>query len=126
MRVRQAVVVVLALLAAAGCSSSEGGEDEQLLTEQRGNYCLKLGTWQKARNARGTSTSESPTAETAAAEKAAAEDTFLATRPLREESVSGGRTLGEETVWAITDGDAKAEGRLVQYCADSGFETLTR
>ncbi|CAM5649090.1 hypothetical protein [Streptomyces atroolivaceus] len=47
-------------------------------------------------------------------------------RPLRDETVGGGRTLGEATAAAMNDGDSEAEGRVVQYCGDAGFETLTR
>ncbi|MFE4960935.1 hypothetical protein ACFRCW_45305 [Streptomyces sp. NPDC056653] len=119
----RAVVPVLALVAvAAGCSSSEG-KDEQRLTGLRQNYCLQLGTWQKARNAAGTVTPESPAYEEAGL---VAQDAFLAMRPLRDETVSGGRTLGEETVLAINNGDGNAEAHVVRYCEDVGFETLTR
>ncbi|MFE3496879.1 hypothetical protein [Streptomyces sp. NPDC059175] len=119
-RMRRAVIAVLALVAVAGCSSAE---DQQRLTGLRANYCLQLGTWQKARNAAGTTTPESPADENV---EAAAQDAFLAMRPLREEGVRGGRTLGEETVMAITGADATAESRVVHYCDDAGFETLTR
>ncbi|TJZ57572.1 hypothetical protein FCH28_08450 [Streptomyces piniterrae] len=126
MRMRKGVVPALALVvvavAATGCFSSEGG-DEQRLTGLRENYCLKLGAWQKARNAAGTITPESSAHEKAGL---AAQEASLAMQPLRDESVSGGRTLGEETGWAINDGDSEAEARVVQYCDDAGFETLTR
>ncbi|MFI2781063.1 hypothetical protein [Streptomyces sp. ALB3] len=123
MRVYRTVVQVLALVAmAAGCSSSQGG-DGQRLTEQRGNYCAQLGTWQKARNAADTQPPEpSGFDETGAV----AQDAFLAMRPLREEAVGGGRTLGEATAAAMNNGDSEAEGLVVRYCDDAGFETLTR
>ncbi|MET8537756.1 hypothetical protein ABZV67_39905 [Streptomyces sp. NPDC005065] len=92
----RAVVPVLALVAVAvGCSSSEG-KDKQRLTGLRQNYCLQLGTWQKARNAAGTVTPESPAYEEA---ELVAQDAFLAMRPLRDETVSGGRTLGRRRCW---------------------------
>ncbi|MFE2599012.1 hypothetical protein ACFXCZ_21335 [Streptomyces sp. NPDC059396] len=117
------VVPVLALVAvAAGCSSSEG-EDEQRLTRLRENYCLYLGTWQEARNAAATVTPESTANEEA---ELVGQDVFVVMRPLRDETVSGGRTLGEETVLAINNGDGNAEAHVVRYCGDAGFETLTR
>lgn len=126
MRMLKVVVPVLALVAVAvaavGCSSSEG-KDEQWLAGLRENYCLQLGMWQKARNAEGTDTPESPAYEEAGI---VAQDVFLAMRPLRDESVSEGRTLGEETVLAINNSDGNAEAHVVQYCGDVGFETLTR
>ncbi|WP_326600986.1 hypothetical protein [Streptomyces sp. NBC_01800] len=119
----KAVVPVLALVAvAAGCSSSEG-KDEERLTAQRENYCTQLGTWQKARNAAGTDTPESSGYDEVGA---VAQDAFLAMRPLRDETVGGGRTLAEATVAAMNNSDSEAEGRIVQYCGDVGFETLTR
>ncbi|MCX4561497.1 hypothetical protein OHU07_30240 [Streptomyces phaeochromogenes] len=121
----QAVLPVLALVAvavAAGCSSSKG-KDEQRLTEQRENYCMQLGTWQKARNAAGTDTPESSGYDEVGA---VAQDAFLAMQPLRDETVGGGRTLGEATAAAMNNGDSEAEGRVVKYCGDVGFETLTR
>lgn len=123
-RVLKAAVPVLALVAvaAAGCSSSEG-KDEQQLTAQRENYCMQLGTWQKARNAAGTDTPESSGYDEVGA---VAQDAFLAMRPLRDEAVGGGRTLAEATVAAMNNSDSEAEGRIVQYCGDVGFETLTR
>lgn len=123
-RMLQAVLPVLALVAvaAAGCSSSKG-KDEQRLTEQRENYCMQLGTWQKARNAAGTDTPESSGYDEVGA---VAQDAFLAMQPLRDETVGGGRTLGEATAAAMNNGDSEAEGRVVKYCGDVGFETLTR
>ncbi|MEU9786949.1 hypothetical protein AB0H92_39365 [Streptomyces phaeochromogenes] len=119
----KAVLPVLALVAvAAGCSSSKG-KDEQRLTEQRENYCMQLGTWQKARNAAGTDTPESSGYDEVGA---VAQDAFLAMQPLRDETVGGGRTLGEATAAAMNNGDSEAEGRVVKYCGDVGFETLTR
>lgn len=115
-------VPFLALFVVVRCSSSEG-RDEQLLTELRKNYCLQLGVWQTARNADRTATPTSP--EHAEAELAA-DSALLAMRPLRDETVKEGQTLGEETVLAISNGDGNAEGHLVQYCGDAGFETLTR
>lgn len=120
-RVVKAVVAVLALVVVAGCSSSEG-KDEERLTAQRENYCTQLGAWQEARNAAGTDTPESGYDEVGAV----AQDAFLAMRPLRDEPVGGGRTLAEATVAAMNNSDAEAEGRLVQYCGDVGFEMLTR
>jgi hypothetical protein len=122
-RMLKAVLPVLALVAvAAGCSSSKG-KDEQRLTEQRENYCMQLGTWQKARNAAGTDTPESSGYDEVGA---VAQDAFLAMQPLRDETVGGGRTLGEATAAAMNNGDSEAEGRVVKYCGDVGFETLTR
>ncbi|WP_411112695.1 hypothetical protein [Streptomyces sp. 029-5] len=112
----------MAVAVAAGCSASEDG-DEQRLSGLRENYCLQLGMWQKARNAEGSVTPESPAYGEAAL---VAEDAVHAMRPLRDEAVSGGGTLGETTVLAINNGDGNAEARVVQYCADVGFETLTR
>lgn len=123
MRMLKAVVPVLALVAvAAGCSSSEG-KDEQRLTGLRENYCLQLGMWQKVRNAAGTDTPESSGYDEVGA---VAQDALLAMRPLRDEAVGGGRTLGEATVAAMNNSDSEAEGRVVKYCGDVGFETLTR
>ncbi|OWA01024.1 hypothetical protein B9W62_34505 [Streptomyces sp. CS113] len=123
MRVLKAVVPVLALVAVtAGCTSSEGG-DEQRLTAQRENYCTQLGAWQKARNAAATDTPEPSEYDEVGA---VAQNTFLAMRPLRDETLDGGRTLAEATVAAVNNGDSEAEGRVVQYCDDVGFETLTR
>ncbi|GHI99703.1 lipoprotein [Streptomyces olivaceus] len=122
LRVLKAVVPVLALVVTAGCSSSEGG-DEQRLTAQRENYCTQLGAWQKARNAAGTGTPESSGYDEVGA---VAQDAFLAVRPLRDETVDGGRTLAEATVAAMNNSDSEAERRVVQYCDDAGFETLTR
>ncbi|MFB9572695.1 hypothetical protein [Streptomyces yanii] len=119
----KAVLPALALVAvAAGCSSSKG-KDEQRLTEQRQNYCMQLGTWQEARNAAGTDMPESSGYDEVGA---IAQDAFLAMRPLRDETVGGGRTLGEATVAAMNNGDSEAEGRVVKYCGDVGLETLTR
>lgn len=119
----EAMVLVLALAAVtAGCSSSEG-EDEQRLTGLRENYCTQLGAWQKARNAAGADTSDSSGYDEVGA---VAQDAFLAMRPLRDETVGEGRTLAEATVAAMNKGDSEAEGRVVRYCADAGFETLTR
>ncbi|MFC8006771.1 hypothetical protein ACFUCH_12505 [Streptomyces olivaceus] len=121
----KAVVPVLVLVVVtAGCSSSEGG-DEQRLTSQRENYCTQLGAWQKARNAAGTGTG---TPESSGYDEvgAVAQDAFLAVRPLRDETVGGGRTLAEATVAAMNNSDSEAERRVVQYCDDVGFETLTR
>ncbi|MFJ9034243.1 hypothetical protein ACIRQP_38475 [Streptomyces sp. NPDC102274] len=122
-RILKAVLPVLALVAvAAGCSLSTG-KDEQRLTEQRENYCMQLGTWQKARNAAGTDTPESSGYDEVGA---VAQDAFLAMRPLRDENVGGGRTLGDATAAAMNNGDSEAEGSVVKYCGDVGFETLTR
>ncbi|MEV4972177.1 hypothetical protein [Streptomyces scopuliridis] len=119
----KAVLPVFVLVAvAAGCSSSES-KDEQRLTEQRENYCTQLGTWQKARNTADTDTPESSGYDEVGA---LAQDAFLAMRPLRDETVGGGRTLGEATAAAMNNGDSEAEGRVVKYCGDAGFETLTR
>ncbi|GAA2919642.1 hypothetical protein GCM10010518_03020 [Kitasatospora cinereorecta] len=121
-RMFRAVVPVLAVVAtAAGCSSSDG--NERRLTEQRENYCTQLGTWQKARNAAGTVTPEPSGYDEVAA---VAQDAFLAMRPLQDEAVGGGRTLAEATVAAMNNSDSQAEGRVVKYCGDVGFETLTR
>lgn len=123
MRMLEAVVLVLALAAVtAGCSSSEG-EDEERLTGLRENYCTQLGAWQKARNAAGADTPDSSGYDEVGA---VAQDAFLAMRPLRDETVGEGRALAEATVAAMNNGDSEAEGRVVRYCADAGFETLTR
>ncbi|MEV4874902.1 hypothetical protein [Streptomyces cyaneofuscatus] len=118
------VIVPVLVLAAvvAGCSSSDG-KDDRRLTGLRESYCLHLGTWQKARNAVHTEAPESPEAEEA---ESIAQDAFRAMRPLRDETVEGGLTLGEDTVSAINLGDSFAEAHVVRYCADAGFETLTR
>ncbi|WP_406389753.1 hypothetical protein [Streptomyces sp. NBC_00887] len=121
-RVLKAVVPVIAMVVVAGCSSSEG-KDEQRLTELRENYCTQLGTWQKARNAADTDTPDPSEYDEVGA---VAQDALRTTRPLRDETVGGGRTLAEATVAAMKNNDSEAEGRIVQYCADSGFETLTR
>jgi hypothetical protein len=122
-RVLKVVVPVLALVAVtAGCSSSEG-KDGQRLTTQRENYCTQLGRWQKARNAAATDTPEPSEYDEVGA---VAQDAFLAMRPLRDETVGGGRTLADATLAAMNNRDSEAEGRVVQYCADVGFETLTR
>ncbi|MEU8625239.1 hypothetical protein [Streptomyces sp. NPDC048669] len=134
-RVLRTVFPVLALVAmSAGCSSSDG-KSEQQLAEQRGSYCTQLGAWQKARNAAGTdsdsdaeSDAESDTSESSDYDEvgAVAEDAFLAMQPLLDETVGGGRTLGEATVAALKNGDSEAEGRLGEYCGDAGYETLMR
>ncbi|MFE2021557.1 hypothetical protein ACFW9O_26300 [Streptomyces sp. NPDC059499] len=122
-RVLKAVVPVIAMVVvAAGCSSSEG-KDERRLTELRENYCTQLGTWQNARNAADT---DPPDPSGYDEVGAVAHDAFRAMRPLRDETVGEGRTLAEATVAAVNNKDSEAEGRVVQYCADSGFETLTR
>ncbi|WLQ45335.1 hypothetical protein P8A22_16820 [Streptomyces laculatispora] len=110
----------------AGCSSYNGKSERQL-TEQRENYCTQLGAWQKARNAADTSTdSDAPESSGYDEVGAVAEDAFLAMQPLRDEAVGGGRTLGEATAAAMKNSDSEAEGRVVEYCGDSGYETLTR
>ncbi|WP_405700010.1 hypothetical protein OG209_17780 [Streptomyces sp. NBC_01383] len=129
MRVLRTVFPVLALVAmSAGCSSSNG-KSEQQLTEQREGYCTQLGAWQKARNAADSDTStDSDAPESPGYDEvgAVAEDALLAMQPLRDEAVGGGRTLGEATAAAMKNGDSEAEGRVVEYCGDSGYETLTR
>lgn len=115
-RVLKAVVPVIALVTetvTVGCSSSEG-KDEQRLTAQRENYCTQLRTWQKARNEAGTDTLESSGYDEV---EAVAQDAFLAMRPLRDETVGGGRTLAEATVAAMKNSDSEAEGRVVQACS---------
>lgn len=132
-RVLRTVIPVLALVAmSAGCSSSDG-KSEQQLAEQRGNYCTQLGAWQKARNAAGTDSDADSDVESDASESsdydevgAIVEDAFLAMQPLRDETVGGGRSLGEATVAALKNGDSEAEGRVGEYCGDAGYETLTR
>lgn len=128
-RVLRTVFPVLALVAmSAGCSSSNG-KSEQQLTEQREGYCTQLGAWQKARNAADSDTStDSDAPESPGYDEvgAVAEDALLAMQPLRDEAVGGGRTLGEATAAAMKNGDSEAEGRVVEYCGDSGYETLTR
>ncbi|WP_124284710.1 hypothetical protein [Streptomyces sp. ADI92-24] len=129
MRVLRTVFPVLALVAmSAGCSSSNG-KSEQQLTEQREGYCTQLGAWQKARNAADSdSSTDSDAPESPGYDEvgAVAEDALLAMQPLRDEAVGGGRTLGEATAAAMKNGDSEAEGRVVEYCGDSGYETLTR
>ncbi|MET9593941.1 hypothetical protein ABZY45_23880 [Streptomyces sp. NPDC006516] len=115
-------LVVLAVLT-AGCSSASDAAGQQRLTEQRENYCTQLGTWQKARNA---AEADPPDASEFDEVGALAEDAFLAMRPIRKETVGGGRSLGEATSAAMHDNDSEAEGRVVDYCTDNGFETLTR
>lgn len=120
-RVLKTVVPVLVLIGmAAGCSSSDG-KDEQRLTAQRANYCAQLGAWQEARD-EAESTTPDPSAYDMVG--AIAQDAFLAMRPLRDEAVGAGRTLGEATAAAMNSNDFDAEGRIVQYCGDVGFETL--
>ncbi|MEU9731780.1 hypothetical protein [Streptomyces sp. NPDC048002] len=106
----------------AGCSSDDG-TDEELLTELRKSYCQQLGVWQRARDAAAAATAGSPEQEEA---ESAAQGALLAMHPLRDEDVSGGQSLGEETALAISNGDGNAEGHVVQYCGEAGFETLTR
>ena len=121
-RVLRTVVPVIALVAVvAGCSSSEGGNEE--LTAQQENYCTQLGAWQKARNAADTETPD-PSGYDYVGD--VAQDVLLAARPLRDESVGAGRTLAEATAAAMKRSDSLAEGRVVQYCDDAGFETLMR
>ncbi|MCW8096345.1 hypothetical protein [Streptomyces tauricus] len=125
-RVQRTAVPVLVLLALlAGCSSTDG-EDEERLTVQRENYCTQLGAWQKARNAASTDTADS--ADSAGDDEVGtvARDAFVAMRPLKDESVGQGRTLAEATVAAMSNSDSEAERRVVEYCGDMGFETLTR
>ncbi|MFH8464344.1 hypothetical protein [Streptomyces sp. NPDC017991] len=55
-----------------------------------------------------------------------ARDALLALEPLRDETIGQGRTHAEATVAAMDNGDSDAEGRLIRYCDDAGFETLTR
>ncbi|WP_031014025.1 hypothetical protein [Streptomyces sp. NRRL F-5727] len=122
MRVHRIVVPVLAVMAVAtGCSSSEDGADRQRSTESRQLYCTALGVWQDASRAEGAKTPDS-----AAYQKIgpAAENVYAATRPLRDEHVTGGRTLAEETSLAVRLGDVEAEGRVSDYCQAAGFETL--
>lgn len=122
-RVLKAVVPVIALVTetvTVGCSSSEG-KDEQRLTARRENYCTQPGTWQKAWNAAGTGTLESSGYDEV---EAVAQDAFLAMRPLRDETVGGGRTLAEATVAAMKNSDSEAEGRVVQACSRLRESTL--
>ncbi|MFB4420464.1 hypothetical protein C5F59_005155 [Streptomyces sp. QL37] len=119
---KTALPVLALVAAAAGCSSSDD-VDEQRLTGKRETYCTQLGTWQKARNAADPDTPDPSGYDEVGA---LAQDAFLAMRPLKDEGVDGGRTLGEATVAAMTKGDSEAEGRVVKYCDDAGFETLTR
>ncbi|MFH8462586.1 hypothetical protein [Streptomyces sp. NPDC017991] len=117
------VLVLLPLLALlAGCSSSDG-RDEERLTAQRENYCTQLGAWQRARDTARTDTSDQAGDDEAGT---VARDAFLAMRPLQDETVGQGRTLAEATVAAMNNSDSEAEQRIVEYCADMGFETLTR
>ncbi|MEU9190615.1 hypothetical protein AB0D14_40110 [Streptomyces sp. NPDC048484] len=123
-------LVLVAVVVTAGCSSSEG-KDEQRLTAQREAYCTQLGAWQKARNAADTGAetgTETDTPESSGYDEigAVAENAFLAMRPLRDETVGGGRTLADATTAAMNNSDSDAEGCIVRYCDDAGFETLTR
>ncbi|MEU3607314.1 hypothetical protein AB0E83_18010 [Streptomyces sp. NPDC035033] len=123
-RGRGTVVPVLALAAVAvvtGCASSEG-EDEGRSTELRRRYCLEVGRWQEALRAEGARTPGSPAYEEVGS---AVRAVFLATRPLRDEGVTGGHSLGEETLWAVEDRNDEALSLVMRYCADAGFETLT-
>jgi hypothetical protein len=125
-RVLKGVVPVMALVAravmAAGCSSSSASGEERL-TAERENYCLQLGTWQKARNAARTDVPDPAGGDETGT---VARDVFLVVQPLRDETVGQGRTLAEATQAALNNGDTDAEQRLVRYCGDAGFETLTR
>ncbi|MFE1590139.1 hypothetical protein ACFW6Q_31175 [Streptomyces sp. NPDC058737] len=120
---RTALLPALALLVlTAGCSSSDA-EDEQLLTARQEKYCRQLGVWQKARDAARTTEAESSGYDEV---DGLAQIALVTVRPLRDESLGEGRTLGEATARAMNNGDSAAEGRVVEYCADAGFETLTR
>ncbi|CAL9334154.1 hypothetical protein GTW46_15275 [Streptomyces sp. SID6013] len=120
---RTALLPTLALLVlTAGCSSS-GSEGERLLTARQEKYCRQLGVWQKARDAARTAEAEPSGYDEA---DGLARIALLTVRPLRDESLGDGRTLGEASAQAMNNGDPEAEGRLVEYCADAGFETLTR
>ncbi|KPC78930.1 lipoprotein [Streptomyces sp. NRRL S-4] len=123
MRGIEVVGPVLALMAVvAGCSASTD-MDGQRLTEQRERYCTQVGTWQKAQDAARTDAENATGYDEVGA---LAQDAFLAMRPLRDETVGGGRTLGEATAAAMNRSDSEALGRVVKYCDDAGFETLTR
>ncbi len=126
MRVQRTAVPVVVLLALlAGCSSTDG-EDEERLTAQRENYCTQLGAWQKARNAASADAADAADAAGDDEAGTVARDAFLAMRPLKDEPVGQGRTLAEATVAAMSNSDSEAEQRVVEYCGDMGFETLTR
>ncbi|MFJ6636773.1 hypothetical protein ACIQMR_36240 [Streptomyces sp. NPDC091376] len=122
-RILKAVLPALVLVTVAGCSSS-ADTDEQRLSEQRKNYCMQLGTWQKARNAASSDTLDSSAAYDEVG--GTAQDALVAMQPLRDETVGAGRTLGEATAAAMNAAEPEAEGLVVKYCADAGFETLTR
>ncbi|MFD8009485.1 hypothetical protein [Streptomyces sp. NPDC058955] len=122
MRVRRFVVPVLALVAiTTGCSSSDDGGNGQRLTELRKLYCQELGRWQDASRAEGAKTPDSPAYRKIGP---AAESVFTAARALRDEHVTGGRTLPEATSLAVKQGDSESEVHVTAYCGDAGFETL--
>ncbi|MFG2679715.1 hypothetical protein [Streptomyces sp. NPDC048392] len=125
MRALKAVLPVLALVAVTAACSSSDDADEQRLAERRENYCAQLGAWQKARNTAATNTPE-PSGSGYDEVGGAAQNAFRALRHLRDESVGGGRTLGEATAAAMNNADSGAEALVVEYCGDVGFETLTR
>ncbi|SNB89764.1 MULTISPECIES: hypothetical protein [unclassified Streptomyces] len=119
---KAALPVVALVVLGAGCSSAQG-QDDQRLTERRENYCTQLGGWQKTRNA---AAEDAPDPDEYDEVGAAAQDVLLAMRPLRDEPVGQGRTLGEATAAATENSDPEAEGLAVRYCGEVGFETLTR
>jgi len=117
-------MAVIAATAAVGCSSSPSAADEARMTQLRHDFCLRLGEWEKARNAAPSRSPEEPMDTTT---RAAADSLFAAARDLKDEGLPDGRTsLLEDTTFAVTDGQRWAEGRLVQYCGDAGFETYPR
>ncbi|CAL9666117.1 hypothetical protein [Streptomyces sp. enrichment culture] len=120
---RTALLPTLALLVLTAACSSSDDADEQLMTARQEKYCRQLGAWQKARDAARTTEAESSGYDEV---EGFAQLALLTARPLRDESLGDGRTLGEATAQAMDNGDAEAEGRVVEYCADAGFETLTR
>lgn len=115
-----AVLPVLALgVFAAGCSS---GPDDRTLADRRQNYCTQLGQWQREMNEEAAEEPD-PTGYDEVAGQA--ENVLDAMRPLRDEPVGGGRTLGEATAAAVR-GEDGAGGLIAGYCDKNGFETLMR
>ncbi|WP_137988957.1 hypothetical protein [Streptomyces vilmorinianum] len=95
----------------SGCSSYD---PEQAKAWQR-DYCTKLGSWQKARNATDPSVEAAGYAAIAVAKVLD-----------REHLDHDGSHVLDDTARAVTAGDGEAEGRAVAYCGSSGFETLVR
>lgn len=119
-RAAATAVVVASLM--SSCSS----DDSEQAKEWQQNYCTKLGTWQRARNATTGSVDangQSPESGNADIEGYAV---ISAAKLLDRKGLdSVGSRILDDTAMAV-GGDTYAEGRAVSYCYDSGFETLTR